>query len=119
MNVLRLLPVILSFLLLGAHFYRAGLPVLSGFCAGALLLLFVRSAWIPRLFQVLLVLGALEWLRALYGFAAMRIAFGEPWTRLAMILGGVALFTALSGLVFRNQKLRGRYAGGGSEPPDE
>jgi uncharacterized membrane protein YuzA (DUF378 family) len=79
----------------------------------------VSSAWIPRLFQVLLVLGALEWLRALYGFAAMRIAFGEPWTRLAMILGGVALFTALSGLVFRNQKLRGRYAGGGSEPADE
>lgn len=115
MNVLRLLPVILSFLLLGAHFYRAGLPVLSGFCAGALLLLFVRSAWIPRLFQVLLVLGALEWLRALYGFAAMRIAFGEPWTRLAMILGGVALFTALSGLVFRSQKLKAFYGGVSTE----
>lgn len=111
MKFLRLTPVILSLLLLGAHFYRAGLPVLSGFCAGALLLLFVRSAWIPRLFQLLLVLGALEWLRSLYFFAAMRIAFGEPWARLAMILGGVALFTALSALVFRSKNLRDYYIG--------
>lgn len=111
MNVLRLLPVILSFLLLGAHFYRAGLPVISGLCAGALLLLLVRGAWIPRLFQLLLVLGALEWLRALYYFAAMRVAFGEPWTRLAMILGAVALFTGLSGLVFRSKSLRDFYEG--------
>jgi hypothetical protein len=54
----------------------------------------------------LLALGALEWLRSLYFFAAMRIAFGEPWTRLAVILGLVALFTGLSGLVFRSKKLR-------------
>ena len=58
----------------------------------------------------MLALGALEWLRALYGFAAMRIAFGEPWTRLALILGAVALFTGLSGLVFKNRSLRDYYA---------
>jgi hypothetical protein len=111
MNVLRLLPVILSFLLLAAHFYRAGLLPLSALCVALPFLLILRQAWIPSLFQALLVLGALEWLRALYGFAAMRIAFGEPWTRLAVILGAVALFTGLSGLVFINRKLRARYAG--------
>ena len=109
MNILRLLPVILSFLLLGAHCYRAGFPVLSGLCLGILLLLFFRKRWVPRLFQWLLILGALEWLRALYFFAAMRIAWDQPWTRLAVILGTVALFTALSALVFRNQKLRLLY----------
>lgn len=109
MNILRLLPVILSFLLLGAHFYRAGDALLAGLCVALLLLLFLRETWIPRLFQVLLVLGALEWLRALYGFVQMRIAFGEPWLRLAIILGAVALFTGLSGLVFRNGKLRARF----------
>ena len=111
MNVLRVLPVILSFLLLAAHFYRAGLVLLTVLCVALLLLLFLRQAWVPQLFQALLVLGALEWLRALYGFAAMRIAFGEPWTRLALILGAVALFTGLSGLVFRNRSLRDRYVG--------
>jgi len=110
MNLLRLLPVILSLLLLAAHFYRAGLAPLTVLCVALPLLLFLRQAWVPRLFQVLLVIGALEWLRALYGFAAMRIAFGEPWTRLAVILGAVALFTGCSGLVFRCSKIRARYA---------
>jgi hypothetical protein len=110
MNVLRLLPVILSFLLLAAHFYRADLVPLSALCVALPFLLFLRQPWIPGLFQVLLTLGALEWLRALYGFAAMRIAFGEPWTRLAFILGAVAVFTGLSGLMFRNRALRTRFS---------
>lgn len=110
MNVIRLLPVILSLLLLAAHFYRAGQVAATALCLALPLLLLPRKPWVPRLFQVLLVLGALEWLRALYGFAAMRIAFGEPWTRLALILGAVALFTALSGMVFKNRALRDYYA---------
>ena len=109
MNFFRLLPVILSFLLLGAHFLRAGLIPATVLCVAILFLLFLRKPWVPRLFQVLLVLGAIEWLRSLYMFAQMRIAWGEPWTRLAIILGTVALFTALSGLVFRNKKLAARY----------
>lgn len=109
MNVLRLLPVILSFLLLGAHFYRAGYPVLAGLSTGVLALLFYRSHWVPRLFQGLLILASLEWLRSLYYIAAMRIAWDQPWTRLAVILGAVALFTALSGLVFRSAGVRTCY----------
>lgn len=73
------------------------------------LLLFVRKSWVPRVFQLVLLLGAIEWLRSLFVFAQMRIAFDEPWLRLAVILGAVALFTALSGLVFRARALRERY----------
>ena len=109
MNMLKLTPVVLSFLLLGAHFYRSGQVVLSAICVSLLFLLFFRKSWIPRLFQLLLILGALEWLRSLYYFAAMRIAWDQPWTRLAFILGAVALFTALSGLVFNSKDLRARY----------
>lgn len=111
MNALRLLPVILSFLLLGAHFYRAGLVVAAVLCLALPFLLLLRKAWVPRLLQVVLVLGALEWLRSLYVLAAMRLAFEQPWTRLAFILVAVALFTGLSGLVFRSGKLRARYLG--------
>ena len=109
MNFLRLLPVILSFLLLGAHFYRAGIVALTVLCVAILFLLALRKSWIPRLFQVLLLIGAVEWLRTLYFFAAMRIAWGEPWTRLAIILGTVALLTAVSALVFKSRKLRAFY----------
>jgi hypothetical protein len=75
-------------------------------CLTAPLLLLLRKPWVPRLFQALLVLGALEWLRSLYALAVLRIAFEQPWARLAVILGAVALFTALSGLVFRSRGLR-------------
>ena len=109
MNLFRLLPVIISFLLLGAHFYRAGAVVVAGVCVAFPLLLFLRQWWVPRLFQILLVLGALEWLRTLYGFATVRMALEQPWTRLAFILGAVALFTTLSGWVFRGRALKSWY----------
>ena len=109
MNFLRLLPVIVSFALLAAHFYRADLPVLVAVCAFFPLLLFLRKPWLPQLFQGVLIIGALEWLRTLYMLAAMRIGFDQPWGRLALIIGFVALFTALSGLVFNSSALRMRY----------
>jgi hypothetical protein len=116
MNLLRLLPVVLSFLLLSAHFYRAGLWPPVALCLAAPLLLLLRKPWVPRLFQALLAIGALEWLRTLYVFAGMRIAYQQPWTRLAIILAAVALLTALSGLVFRSEALRRFYRSGAEEP---
>jgi len=109
MTAIRLLPIILSLLLLAAHFYRAGLLIVAVLCIALPFGLLLRQTWIPRLFQVVLVLGALEWLRALYGFVTIRIAFGEPWLRLAIILVAVALLTGLSGLVFKNRALRDYY----------
>ena len=114
MIAIRLIPVCLSFFLLAAHFYRGGLIPMAVICVAILLLLFIRKSWILRLFQFLLLAGALEWLRTLYAFAAMRIAFDQPWTRLALILGTVALLTALSALVFNNRKLRSFYQPGKS-----
>lgn len=120
MNFLRLLPVIVSFVLLAAHFHRAELTLLVGICAFFPLLLFLRKPWVPQLFQGVLIIGALEWLRTLYMLAAMRIGFDQPWGRLALILGAVALFTALSGLVFNAPSLRTRYkrtrVGGADRP---
>ena len=113
MNVLRLLPVLFSFLLLAAHFYRAGHVVLAGLSLALPFLLFLKEVWVVRVIQIALLLGSVEWLRTLYMFAQQRIAMDEPWTRLVIILGGVALFTALSALVFRSSALRERF-----RPPD-
>lgn len=109
MNALRLMPVVLGFLLLGAHFYRAGLEPVAWLCIALPLLLFVRRWWVARLMQAGLALGALEWVRTLVMFAAARQMAGQPWTRLAIILGAVALFTGLSALVFQGSSLRERY----------
>ena len=106
MTFLRLLPVVLAVLLLGAHFYRAGWVVLTGLCVAMLLLLFLRKPWVPRLFQAVLLLGAVEWFRTLYVFAAMRIAWDEPWTRLALILG-IGVLYALAASQVLHCRLQG------------
>jgi hypothetical protein len=103
MNIVRLLPVILSLFLLAAHFFRDGMEILTGVCAA------LPLRWVPPFFQVALILGAMEWLLTLYELAQVRIAMGQPWTRMVIILGAVALFTALSALVFRNKLVRQRY----------
>ena len=109
MNLLRLLPVLLSFGLLAAHFSRADLFPLVVISLVIPLLLLVRKAWVARTIQILLLLGAMEWIRSMFGYIEVRKSVGEDWGRLAIILIIVALLTACSGLVFRGKSLKLRY----------
>lgn len=109
MNILRLLPAIISFLILSAHFSRAGLPVFSLLFLIVQLLLFIKRAWVARLIQIVLIIGSIEWIRTIVNYVLERQAIGEPYIRLIIILGIVALFTGLSALVFRNNSLKERY----------
>ena len=109
MNILRLLPVIFSFLILSAHFSRGNLFILSIICLLIPLLLFIKKGWVVRTMQTLLIFGSIEWIRALFMYANERQAIGEPYIRLAIIIGIIALFTGLSALVFRNQFLKKLY----------
>ncbi len=109
MNILRVLPVILAFGLLAAHFSRADmLPAVIVSLLTPFLLL-IRKAWIARSIQILLVIGALEWIRSMFGYIQVRKDIGEDWGRLAIILVAVALLTACSALVFRGKSLKKRY----------
>ena len=115
MTWLLLTAPVLAALLLAAHFYRAGLWPLAIVSIAALALLFVRRPWAARALQAGLLIGAVEWLRTLAVFAAQRMSLGQPWLRLAVILGTVALLTALAALVFRHRRLRERYRLGGGD----
>lgn len=112
MTLLRLLPVILSFAVLAAHFSRHDIAPLTWACAAVPLLLLVRRPWVPRLLRWLLVLGALEWMRTTAVLASRRITAGEDWIRMAAILVAVATVTLLSALVFRSPAVRERYGSG-------
>jgi len=109
MNLLRLLPVIWSFGLLAAHFSRADMLPLVILSLAIPFLLFLRKPWVARSIQVLLILGAAEWIRAMFGYIEIRKSIGEDWGRLAIILVAVALLTACSGLVFQGKSLKHRY----------
>jgi hypothetical protein len=99
MAILLLFTVVFSVVMLGAHFWRAGKPLLALLCLGVLAFLGIRRRWAALIIQGLLWAGTAIWLGALWRAAAAKRAAGEPWGRLALILGAVAFFTALSSLV--------------------
>jgi len=109
MNFIKLLPVMLSLLLLGAHFFRAEVNVLVLSVVVMLFMLLIRKPWVVRVIQVVLVLGSIEWIRTAVTLIRNRQNMGAPWERLALILGGAALLTICSTLVFRAKSLRERY----------
>jgi len=109
MNFIKLLPVILSLLLLGAHFLRAGMIIQVLFAVAIPFMLLIRKPWVARVIQIVLVLGGLEWIKTAIALIRIRQSTGAPWERLALILGGAALLTMCSALVFRSKSLRERY----------
>jgi len=112
MLVLYLIPPVIAFLLLAAHFFRSENLLVALVCFLAIFLVFVRRPWAARAIQGCLVLGSIEWLRSAISFILSRSASGEPFLRLAIILGSVTLLTALSSLVFRTRKLRDHFGFG-------
>lgn len=117
MLALNLAPVALAGAALAAHFYRAGQEVGVVASLALVALAIVRRPWAARVVQAGLLLGALEWLRTMAAFAAVRIAMGQPYLRMVLILAAVALVTALAALVFERHAMGRRYGLGGDTLP--
>ena len=102
------IPVILSFVLLGAHFSRNDQIILVILSLGLPLLLAVRKPWVLWVLQLALLLGSIEWVRSTIAYIDVRKSIGEDWQRLAIILFSVATFTLISGalLFFVKQKTK-------------
>lgn len=109
MNGLKLSPVFISFLLIGAHFLRTGLYFIVILIIAIPFILLIKKMWVARTIQLLLILASLEWIRTIFISIEERQAYGEQWTRMAIILGSVAVFTAVSSLVFLFRSLKIRY----------
>lgn len=94
---LRAAVLVLAFAVIAAHVLRWGSAFVAGLLVACpIMALIVRQRWAMRLCQVLLVIAAAEWLRTLWVLYQQRQAAGEPATRMALILGGVAAFTLLA-----------------------
>ena len=115
MTILQVFPIVLSFLILAAHYLRSGDPLLTGVSVLLPLLMVVRRPWAARLVQAALLLGTLEWVRTLIGLARVRAQFDQPYLRMALILGVVAAVTALSALLFQGKTLGRLYGLRGKE----
>ena len=109
MKNLVLLAPIVTVLLLAAHFVRAQAWVPLGLSLALPALLLWRSRWAALAVQCGLLLGAIEWLRTLLALVSARIALGQPYARMVIIIGLVVTVTLLSATVFWLPAIRRRY----------
>lgn len=96
--------IVISALLIAAHFLRSGSYILIILSVLAPVLMFVESALAAGSLRIFLFLAAAEWARTGFLLVGMRRADGQPWMRLAAILGSVALFTFISALTISFRK---------------
>ncbi len=112
--VLRSVPAVLAMLALAAHFFRGGHYVATVVCLVASVLFFVRRPLAVVASRVLLLAGCGVWIVTALRLVQERNAFGRPYVRMVLILGGVAAFTALASLV-----LPGADRGARDVPPGD
>jgi len=106
---LRISLFVLAALLLGAHFLRAGNFAMVALCLAAPLLFFYRKRWSLIALQFLAYCAAATWIGVAIQLVQMRQQTGQPWTAAAIILGSVALFTLLAGLLLNSRATKQRY----------
>lgn len=99
----------LALLLLAAHFFHAGAGLVAAVCILLIALLFVPRRWAGRTVQLVLAAGVVEWVLTASTLARLRLRHDEPYVRLVIILGGVALFTAVAAALFQHPALRARF----------
>ena len=96
-------------LLLGAHFLRAGNLLLVALCLATPLLFLYKKRWSLILLQVTAYGASTSWLWAAFVLVEFRQQAGQPWTAAALILGAVACFTLVAGLLLNSRCMRERY----------
>ncbi len=92
-----------------AHLFRANMILLPLICMLFPFLLFWKTKTSVILLQLSLFIFGLEWIKTMLFLINIRIASGENWIRMAVILSLVALLNFLSILTFRSKQLKKLY----------
>ncbi len=96
---LKIIPLILSFVLLEAHFLRTENLVLTVGCVLFPFVLLLKARWSLVAVQAVLYFGVAIWVSTAFRIARQRMMMGEPWGRMTLILGAVALWTFFSAII--------------------
>jgi len=105
----RIVLFVVAALLAGAHFLRAGNSGLVALCLIAPLLFLYRNRWSLILLQIMAYCAAVNWIVAAVQIVQARQLEGRFWTTAAIILGAVAVFTFLTGLLLNSRSIREQY----------
>lgn len=107
----RIFIFVVAALLLGAHFLRAGNIPLVALCLVMPFLFMHRRRRSLILLQLAAYCATGTWVWTALRLIESRRQFGQPWTAAAIILGAVALFTLVAGLLLNSRGVRERYPG--------
>lgn len=95
---------------MAAHFLRVGALCGVFVClALPIVTALTRARWALRSLQALLVIGSVNWIATALRIGAQRRVAGEPWLRMALILGAVAALTALAAALLSRRSVLERY----------
>ena len=108
-NFIKILPIILCSLIMAAHLGRANMFVLQIISLLIPFILIWKNKFSARAMQLFIFIYGIEWIRTIHYYSQIRIAKGENWSRLAIILGIVALLNFATILVFRTKSMKERY----------
>lgn len=108
--VLRLVPLLVAALLLGAHFLRVGNLGLMAVSVLVPFLLLIKRRWSLIVVQLLAYVGTVIWIQTTIMIVQERLARGMPWVRVVIILGVVALFTAWAGWLLNSAVVKENYS---------
>ncbi len=100
---------VLAALLMGAHFLRAGNMVMVAICVAVPLAFLYRRSLSLVLLQILAYGAAATWLYTAWQLVQVRQSFGQKWALAATILGAVALYSLLAGLLLNSRAMRVHY----------
>ncbi len=105
----RIIPFILSAIVLAAHFLRfANFPIMI-FSLAVPFLLLIKKRWALLTVQALTVAGGLFWIKVAVDNLWLRLAVGEPWLRMVAILLAVSLFTLWSAWLLASDTVAEKY----------
>lgn len=107
--LIRIVLYSLSALLLGAHFLREGNIVITLICITLPFAFLYPRRHSLVLLQVLAYGAAVTWLYTAWQLIQARQSLGQNWALAAAILGAVALYSLLAGLLLNSRVMRERY----------
>jgi len=108
--------IVISCWLMAAHFLRDANFFFVLTCFFAPFLLLFEERWAGRTLQIGLFLASFEWVHTMINLAMWRAQAQQPYTRLVVIMGTVAAWTFVSGLLFQLPVMKRRFGLIAQEP---
>ena len=105
---------ILGLLILAAHFLRFGNMGLAITIVAMAGLCFTRFGWARIVCYVALFAGSFLWVQSGIEFVQIRMAVGQPWIRLVVIMGSVCAFSLFGAWILSTERAAVRFFKGRS-----